>query len=62
MTSEMKKMRCRKELGIWYYTRITDFWKEVAPFYQLFDSEQTFIDDFDTYAEMRAYIENHTQM
>ena len=54
----MKKMRCRKELGTWYYTRIVDFFKEVAPFYQLFDSEQTYIDDFDSYADMRAYIES----
>lgn len=54
----MKQLRCRKELGTWHYERVVDFWKEVAPFYTLYDANMNEVDDFDSYAEMRSYIES----
>lgn len=53
----MKQMRCRKDLGTWYYEKHIDPWKEVAPFYTLYDADMNEVDDFDTYAEMRGYLE-----
>lgn len=57
MLEPIKKMRCRAELGEWYYQRVIDDYKMSAPFYHLLDAEQNHVDDFDSYAEMRSYIE-----
>lgn len=53
----MKQMRCRKELGTWFYEKHIDHWKEVAPFYVLYNESMEEVEEFDTYAEMLGYLE-----
>lgn len=53
----MKKVRCKKELGVWYYKKIEDEYELDAPIYELYDSEQNFISTFGSYGDMKYYIE-----
>lgn len=52
----MKKLRCKKEYGIWYYKKVmsNDF---DAPVYELYDENQKFVCDFAFYSDMKYYLE-----
>ena len=57
MTSDMKKLRCRKELGTWYYRKIVDDFELDAPYYELYDANGEWVQDFGFYKDMHYYIE-----
>lgn len=55
----MKKLRCKKELGTWYYKKIvpTVYNDLDAPIYELYNSDQEFEGSFGCYDEMKFYLE-----
>ena len=59
----MKKVRCKKELGAWYYIKLGDEHGELdAPVFDLYDSNKNFVDEFGSYGDMKYYIENGTHL
>ena len=55
----MKKLKCKKQYGVWYYKKImpniyNDF---DAPVYELYDSNQKFVMMFGFYSDMKYYVE-----
>lgn len=56
--NEMKKLRIKKEYGLWYYEKICPSWENDldAPIYYLYDSEMELIASFGTYYQMAAAI------
>lgn len=55
----MKKVKCKKEYGIYFYKRIgADELNGLdAAIYELYDAEQNYIEDFGSYGDMKYYIE-----
>lgn len=55
----MKKVRCKKEYGIWYYKKIVpDCYNELdGTLYILCDSNGSEVAEFGTYWHMKHYIE-----
>lgn len=52
----MKKVKCKKEYGTWYYTKLEDFDLD-GPIYVLFDEEHERVTNFGCYSDMKYYIE-----
>lgn len=52
----MKKLRCKKEYGIWYYKKVfsNDF---DGPIYELYNDKLEIVFDFAYYSDMKYYIE-----
>lgn len=57
--NEIKKLRCKKEYGAWFYTTTRpDIYNELdAPTYDLYDHEGYYIATFGCYNDMRYYVE-----
>lgn len=55
----MKKVRCKKEFGVWYYKKIVpnDYNDLDAPIYELYDEDGYFEIACGCYDEMKYYIE-----
>lgn len=55
----MKKVRCKKEFGVWYYKKINadDMNSLDAAIYELYDENQNFVSEFGSYGDMKYYIE-----
>ncbi|WP_407453550.1 hypothetical protein [Methanobrevibacter sp.] len=55
----MKKLRCRKEFGVWYYEKVMpSCYNDLdAPIYELYDENQNFVITCGCYDEMKYYIE-----
>ena len=55
----MIKVRCRKELGTWFYDKLNgDDCNELdAPVYSLYDDNGKFVHNFGSYGDMKYYIE-----
>ena len=55
----MKKVRCKKEFGVWYYEKTgTDFYNELdAPIYTLYNAAGEYVNTFGSYGDMKLYIE-----
>lgn len=59
----MKKLRCKKQYGTWYYTKeVPSIYNDFdAPVYNLFDENQHPVMSFGCYDEMKFYVETgHT--
>ena len=52
---ELKKLRCNKSLGEWYYRKVSDEDLD-APVFELYDSNQEFVMTFGFYSDMVYYI------
>ena len=52
----MKKVRCRKEFGTWFYKKIEHYDLD-APIYELYREDGTFDNTFGSYNDMKYYIE-----
>lgn len=55
----MKKLKCKKEFGTWYYKKIVpSMCAELdAPIYELYDANGTWVDNFGSYGDMKHYTE-----
>lgn len=53
---EMKKVRCKKEYGTWFYEKVEHYDLD-APIYELYTEEGNFENTFGSYADMKYYIE-----
>ena len=55
----MKKLRIKKEYGIWYYIKLNPTATNDldGPIYELYNEDQQFVATFGTYSDMRYYIE-----
>ena len=61
--NELKKLRCKKEFGIWYYRKlIPSYYNDLdSPIYELYDEKQNLVMEFGCYDEMKYYLETgHT--
>lgn len=56
---DFKKLRCRKELGVWYYTveKASTYNDLDADVYTLYDANKKFVSNFAYYNDMKYYIE-----
>lgn len=54
----MTKLKCRKELGVWYYKKITPAQDPelYAPIYELYDSNMIFQHTFGGYGDMIYFV------
>jgi hypothetical protein len=52
----MKKLKCKKEYGEWFYRKITDYDLD-APIYELYDHNKVLVDNFGSYGDMKYYAE-----
>lgn len=52
----MKKLKCKKEYGEWFYKKITDYDLD-APIYELYDHNKVWVDNFGSYGDMKYYAE-----
>lgn len=52
----MKKLRIKKEYGIWYYKKIVDKYSLDAPIYELYDCNEKIIASFGAYYQMAEAI------
>ena len=59
---ELKKLRCKKQFGVWYYRVIFPTWHNLldAPIYELYNSEKKHVADFAYYGDMKIYIQTGT--
>ena len=59
MIYKVKKLKCRKELGTWYYQKITpDAYSFLdATVYNLYDGIGDFVATFGSYGDMKYYVE-----
>ena len=55
-SSELKKVRCKKEFGTWFYKKI-DGGELDAPIYELYKENGEFKNTFGSYGDMKYYIE-----
>lgn len=55
----MKKLRCKKNLGVWYYIKETPNNNNGldAPIYELYNEQKEFINAFAYYSDMIYYLE-----
>ena len=55
----MKKLRCKKEFGIWFYEKENpnDYNDLDAPIYTLYDEQRNYICTFAYYNDMKYYLE-----
>lgn len=55
----MKKLRCKKNLGVWYYIKETptDYNDLDAAVYELYNDKKEYIATFAYYADMFYYLE-----
>lgn len=55
----MKKLRCKKEFGIWYYKKVMpSMYDDLdGAIYSLFNDKFEYIGDFAYYNDMKHYIE-----
>lgn len=55
----MKKVKCKKQFGVWYYETIKpSCWNDLdAPIYRLFDEKENYVNDFGSYGDMKIFIE-----
>lgn len=60
MIHKAKKLRCKKEFGVWYYQKITpDGISDLdAPIFNLYDASGGFVAEFGSYGDMKYYVEN----
>jgi hypothetical protein len=52
----MKKLRCKKEYGVWLYKKVVDADLD-APIYELYNQNEMWVDDFGSYGDMKHYVE-----
>lgn len=59
---ELKKLRCKKKFGTWFYRVIFPTWQNTldAPIYELYDADKKHVADFAYYGDMKIYIETGT--
>ena len=55
-SSEFKKVRCKKEFGIWFYKKVEGGELD-APIYELYKENGQFENTFGGYSDMKYYIE-----
>lgn len=55
-SSQFKKLRCKKELGTWFYKKVEGGDLD-APIYELYDANNKFECTFDCYADIKYYLE-----
>lgn len=53
---EMKKLRCKKEFGTWFYEKIEHYDLD-APIYELYNENGQYENAFGCYSDMKYYIE-----
>lgn len=55
----MKKLKCKKEFGVWYYEKISpNCYNDLdAPIYELYDENQKLVNEFGSYGDMKYYVE-----
>ena len=58
--SKMKKLKCKKEFGTWYYEKISpDGLNELdAPIYELYSIDGDQIGCFGCYGDMKYFVES----
>ena len=56
---KLKKVKCKKEFGVWYYTKITpSIYNDLdASIYELYDENKKLVNEFGAYGDMKYYIE-----
>lgn len=52
----MKKLRCRKEFGTWFYKKLEHYDLD-APIYELYDKNEKFVNTFGSYNDMKYFVE-----
>lgn len=52
----MKKLRCKKEYGVWYYRKYCG-WDYDEPVWELYDEQGEYITSFGYYRDMKYYVE-----
>ena len=52
----MTKVRCKKELGTWFYKKITGGDLD-APVYELYTDTMDYVAEFGSYGDMKYFIE-----
>lgn len=55
----MKKVKCKKQYGVWYYKKIMpNVYDDLDnPIYELYDSNQKLVSNFGSRGDMLYYIE-----
>lgn len=55
----MTKLRCKKEFGEWFYTKIVpDYYNDLdAPIYELYNNSKKFAGTFGCYSDMKYFVE-----
>ena len=56
VASKMKKVKCKKDLGVWYYIKLQGGELD-APIYELYKDNGQFENTFGSYSDMKYYIE-----
>ena len=55
-SSEFKKLKCKKEFGLWFYKKV-DGGDLDAPIYELYTEDKKFECTFGCYVDMKYYLE-----
>lgn len=56
----LKRLRVKKQYGVWYYKKITPAWWDDVDgvIWELYDADGKFINNFPFFADMKIYVED----
>jgi hypothetical protein len=59
MNDGIKRLKCKKQFGVWYYKKImpTAYSDLDAPIYELYDKAKKFVGSFGCYDNMKEAVE-----